>query len=176
MGDFSLNDEIYLNDVYKLADDRLAFASTHNKNNKNLYFLFIDFFNDFKSIKTRYYSYTTTYDINKEFQLYSFNGFLVYTSTVNSEKFNSILIFFGYPNGTDFEIDISPYIQNADEYISSNNIFITLNATKKIENNILGYKNVDKIRLVSIPEQLNFYLSSDNINIPLYSFRKWGRN
>ena len=42
------------------------------------------------------------------------------------ENFNSILMFFSYPNGTEFEIDISPYIYNADEYISSNNIFWSL--------------------------------------------------
>ena len=58
--DFSLNDEISLNDIYKIDVDKLAFTSTFWNSNKNLYFLFLDFFNDFKSLKTRYYSFTTT--------------------------------------------------------------------------------------------------------------------
>ena len=121
--DFSLNDEITLNDIYKIDEDKLAFASTASNSNQNLYFLFLDFFNDFCSLKTRYYSFTTSYVINKEFQIYSYNGFIVFTTTINTANYNSILMFFGYPNGTDFEIDISPYIQNADEYSSSNNQF-----------------------------------------------------
>ena len=161
----SLNSEITLNDIYKIDDDKLAFASTSS--NKKLYILLLDFFNDYKSLKVRSYTFDTSYELNKEFQLYSYNGFLAFTSTINSASYNSILMFFGYPNGTDFEIDISPFIQNADDYSSSNNFYNTLYATKKIENNIFGYKNVAKIKLISIPEQLSFYPSSDNINTPL---------
>ena len=167
-----LTDEIYLNDIYKIADDKLAYASVEsNTNQQKIYFLFLDFFNDFKSLKTRYYYFTTSFVINKEFQLYSYNGFIVFTTTINWENFNSILMFFSYPNGTDFEIDISPYIYNADEYISSNNIFVRLNSTMIVENNIFGYKSAEKIRekirLVSIPEQLNFYSSSTALDTPL---------
>ena len=153
--DFKFDDEIYLNDIYKIENDRLAFATTTS--NTYLYILLIDFFNDYKSVKARYYHFSSPYTINKEFQLYSYNGYLVFTSTINSANYNSILMFFSYPNGTDFEIELAPYIINADDYSSSYNLYKYLNSTKKVENNIFGYKNVEKIRLVSIPEQLQFY-------------------
>ena len=164
--DFSFNDEIYLNDIYKISDDRLAFFSTAQNSAQKLYFLFLDFFNDYKSLKTRYYEFDTPYDINKEFQVYSYNGFVTFTSTINSNDFNSILMFFSYPNGTDFELDISPYIKNADEYISSNKIYTALIDKMTIENNIFGYKSSGQIKLISIPEQLAFY-SSDSSTSPL---------
>ena len=181
--DFSLNDEIYLNDIYKIEDDRLAFASTASNSNQQLYIILLDFFNDFRSLKTRYYSFTTSYTINKEFQLYSYNGFLVFTSTINNANYDSILMFFGYPNGEDLEIDIGPYLMNADDYSSLNNLYIILNNTKKIENNIFGYKSIDKIKLISIPEQLIFYANSESttplqngdeidINLVLYENRE----
>ena len=147
-GAFSLNDEIFLNDIYKIDNNTLAFASTASNSNQKLYILLLDFYNDYKSMKTRYYSFGTTYVLNKELQLYSYNNFLLFTSTINYNNYNSILLFFGYPNGTDFEITLSPYIQNADEYSSSYNFFKTLNDTLKVENNIFGYRSTGKIKLL----------------------------
>jgi hypothetical protein len=125
-------------------------------------------------MKTRqYYYHLDDYQLRKELTLYTYNGFLIFSSTAVTPKsyettnYISLLVFFGYPNGTDFEIDISPYIYNADEYSSSNNIFVRLNATMIVENNIFGYKSAEKIRLVSIPEQLNFYSSSTALDTPL---------
>ena len=35
---------------------------------------------------------------------------------------NSFLIFFSYPNGTDFYMNISPYVKNSEFYVTNNNL------------------------------------------------------
>ena len=72
---------------------------------------------------------------------------------------------FGYPNGIDFEIDISPYFIDRDNYTASINLYNDLFKTMKIVNNIFGYEIVNEIKLVSIPDEIIFYNSIDNSRI-----------
>ena len=69
-------------------------------------------------------------------------------------------MFFGYANGTDFSIDILPYIMDIESYDNNNNIFDKLIENCKIDNNIFGYEIVQKINLVYYPEELLFYTGS----------------
>ena len=50
-----------------------------------------------------------------------------------------MLVFFGYPNGTDHIIDISPYLMDIDDYNNANNIYTYLKSKMVIENKIFGY-------------------------------------
>ena len=108
------------------------------------------------------------YDLNniqpiKELTSYVYNGFLIFSSTAvsppnySSPNFFSILTFFGYPNGTDSTIDISPYLMDTGFYNNINNIYTELMTKITVENNIFGYVIVPKINLVSIPKEILFY-------------------
>ena len=165
--------DISLSDVHKINDNKVAFVTTSN-NGINLYIILLDFYGSYSSYKFRIYNYTLFNDlrIKKELSVYSFKqDFLVFSSTMgprntdNGDPLTSFLIFFSYPNGTDFTINISPYIKNADNYDSTQNLFNYLMNTMKIENNIFGYKKVQKIKLVTIPEELLFY--NENENTPI---------
>ena len=96
--------------------------------------------------------------------LFTYNGFILYTSTAisldqiyNSEdEINdySILMIFGYPNGTDSTIDISDFLfDDVGNPSPSNDFYDFLITNCTIENNI-GYNQEDRIKLVSIPEEI----------------------
>ena len=74
----------------------------------------------------------------------------------------SILLMFGYPRGTDFEIDIFPYLMDTGYYDISNNLYKFLNKTAVIDNNIFTYELMDQIKLISIPDEILFFNGNDN--------------
>ena len=99
------------------------------------------------------------------FSAFNYNGFLLFTSTAMSQEdiFNfddetnyfSMLMIFGYPNGTDCTIDISALFENSEEEDINPYIFFEfLFENYTIENNIIGYEPVEMIKLVSIPEEI----------------------
>ena len=98
--------------------------------------------------------------------IYSHQNFLILSSTIgpiNTEQpYSSILLFFSYPNGTDFQINISPYLQDSDNYDNTQNLFNYLMTTLKMENNIFRFEIVEKIKLTTIPEEILFYNGIDN--------------
>ena len=168
--------EITLNDLHKLSDERLAFATTKNSG-KELYIILIDFYGSYTNIKFRRYKYNifSGKKLKKELAVFSFRGeFLSFSSTIGQENedkpYSSFLLFFGYPNGTDFIIDISPYFKDSENYNSTKNLYDDLMANMKIENNIFEYKKVDKIKLVSIPNEIIFRSTSDGTVIQNESF------
>ena len=74
-----------------------------------------------------------------------------------------MLMVFGYPNGTDTTIDISDYIfSNEDNDISPCPLYQLLIQNYVIENNIFGYKPVENIYLVSIPEEIILLEKKEN--------------
>ena len=87
----------------------------------------------------------------------------MFTSTVSVErnpdddnKLLSILLFFSYPNGTDFYMDIFPYFADSENHSNNNLIQYLLNKCT-IDNNIFGYTLANEIRLISIPNEILFY-------------------
>ena len=60
-------------------------------------------------------------------------------------------------NGTYFEIDIASYFSDIENYDESNNLYNYLIQQMKIDNNIFGYEKVQKIRLISICDELLLY-------------------
>ena len=163
----SLKKNITLNDFIKVNNERFIFITTSNY--KDLFISFFDLFNNYQSMAVRIYHYnlgTTIKQFTKEFSGFIYNDFLSFTATVisqeNSGNFFSIFMVFGYPNGTDLEIDISPYFSDSDNYDSSYNLYDYLIRTMKIDNNIFAFQKVDRIKLTSIPEEILFYNGYDN--------------
>ena len=163
--------DIALNEFIKIDDERLVFITTKLYDNAfHLYILLYDLYNSYTQMKTRqYYYHLDDYQLRKELTLYTYNGFLIFSSTAVTPKsyettnYISLLVFFGYPNGTDFEIDISIYLMDTDYYDSNDNLYNFLMQKMKVENNIFGYEIVEKINLVSIPKELLFYNITDGV-------------
>ena len=175
------------NEFIKINDKRLALISTKTIPGKPSYnCLIIILFDlsgeDYENITPKHYIFKLPQSIN-EMSAYIYNDFLVLSLYYNS---NSMLTFFGYPNGTDIYMNeyssFSPYLKkiNPIGHSENDNIYVFLNSEKKIENNIFGYKEVDKIKLVSIPREILFYLTSDDgteeIGDPLSDNSLFGEN
>ena len=167
-----------LNEIIKLNSQRCAFFAFKEKhklnNNDNfgevsdsLTILLFDLYNDYQNLKIREYEIRLeTYKYHREISAAIYNGFICFSSSVyqSSHPNNIISIFmmFGYFNQTNQEnnktIDIYEYISN--ESNNHKNIVddILNNIEIIIENNIFGYIFLkDRIKLVSIPSEIEFY-------------------
>ena len=167
--------DITLNDFIKVNDDRIIIISTSNYN--DLFIIAFDFIDNYSKMGIRFYHYnlqgTKINKLTKEISSFIYNSFLAFTATIlpqnansNEDNFFSILMIFGYPNGTDLVIDISPYFIDRDNYDSTNNLYNYLIATMEIENNIFGYEAFEGNKLTSIPEEILFYFENGN---PLFN-------
>ena len=160
-----------MNDFLKIDNNRLVLLST-NEFSYILHIIFFDLYNDYSNIKVRYYYYSFNSEKNsyftKEIAAFIYNGFLTFTGTLlppggtEGNNYFPILLIFSYANGTDFEIDISPYFSDIENYDESNNLYNYLIQQMKIDNNIFGYEIVEKIKLVSIPDEIIFLNGIDN--------------
>ena len=104
----------------------------------------------------------------KELTVNYYNDFLMFTSTIavvtdtyDDNILSSILLFFSYPNGTDFFLNIFPYFTDSDNH-SNNNLIKYLINKCTIDNNIFGYILTDEIKLISIPNEIIFYNEGNN--------------
>jgi len=156
-----------LNDLIRINDNRFAFISVSSE--KTIFYIFIfDLYDSYNKMKIRIYQpILNKYKYVKEISTAIYNNYLAFSSTVilssssNEEDYFSILMIFGYVKGIDNKIDISPYLMDIDGYIEQNNLVSKLIENITIDNNVFGYKVVEKIKLVSIPEQISFYNSPD---------------
>ena len=178
---YGYRSDITLNEFIKINDEQLAFISTKKITSGDSYYfelhiLLYDLYNNYANMKIRQYYYNlVNIQPIKELTAYVYNGFLIFSTTAvspvnyTSSDYYSILAFFGYPNGTDYTLDISPYLMDTGFYSDDNNIYTELMSKMKIENNIFGYEKVEKINLVSIPAELIFYNITDGVqdSIPL---------
>ena len=102
-----------------------------------------------------------------------YNDYLLFTSTAlsSAESYNydddsnylSIFMMFGYPNGTDSIIDISPFLYLEESSREGDSLFDYLSDNLIIENNIFSYVFANRIKLVSIPDEL-IIIQMDNGN------------
>ena len=170
-----LNHEVLYNDCLKINEERIIFISKSNNNSSELYILLYDLYNDYNNLKIRIYkSIFYKYKIYSELTSIIYNDYLVFSSTmVNSDEDNpnnencfSIFLIYGYVNGTDKTIDnISEYFRDENDN-NNKNIVEELTQNVNIENNIFGYEIVDKIKLISIPDEIIFN-NKNNINMIL---------
>ena len=154
-GSYWFSSVITFNDLYKINDKRLAVA-TVSTDTKGLVLLLYDLYNNYQNVKTRWYYFNIEgISLTKELSIYSFNDYLMLTMT--GGYYFADLVIFGYANGTDSIINISPYLKDSYDYSSSLNIITELYSKISIDNNVFGYVQIEKIKIVSIPEGIKFY-------------------
>ena len=108
---------VTFNDIHKIDDTRIAVAavSTLTMNYNGLVLLLYDLYNNYLNLKRRWYYFDiAAFKLVKELSLYSFNDYLMLTMTGGS--YYADLIIFGFANGTDSIIDISPYLMDSFNY------------------------------------------------------------
>ena len=170
---FMINPNGFLSDFIKISNIKLVFIYCNYSPNSD------NFYNDLIIIIIKINPDYSNFNINQDsFNLenyipkmqisgFIYNGFLLFTSTAilkeeinNSENDNyfSMLMIFGYPNGTDSTIDISDFIFNSEENDihpeTLNNFYEFLFENYTIENNISKYTPDYRIKLVLIPEEI----------------------
>ena len=154
---------------------------------KNLYIIIINYFGIVystfgdlminKEVKLRYYKIQIYNSFNKiiseKIKAHIFNEFIIIGSNYylddnsNGNKLFSSLMFIGYPNNTDFKLDIIDYLlQNKNQTIE--NISFDLSKNLIIENNIFGYI-YSGIKIQNIIEDGYIYLTSSLTKQTIYS-------
>ena len=161
---YNFTTNVTLSDFIKINNERLVFVSTLDLT--TLYILFFDFYNDYSSVKIRIYNYQlNNYKVCDELSIFTYNDYLVFSSTVNvlyTETVYSIFMIFGYANETEITdntiiIDISLYLADKENYDSNNNIITKISENIIIDNNIFGYIYANQIKLIKIPDEIIFY-------------------
>ena len=166
---WGLNPALTLNEFicYDKDGERFIFVSTQNALKKLIIF-FIDTREWYEELSIRIFFYNLEgYCFKMDMDLDYFNNFLMLSSTLSigseckdTDPFYGILIFFSYPNGTDFYMNLSPYVRNSDYYQYGYNFINFLISKRTMENNIFKYTPIDEVKLISIPEEIIFYSSS----------------
>jgi len=164
----NLRTDLVLNDFINITKTRLAFISTTT--DTKLFILIIDLFNDNKNAEMRKYEYELSpHKFAKELSgliYYNHDNYLAFTSAVDNSGMYSIFMIFGFANGTDFTINISPHLMDTGEYTTGNDLVTRLLKNMTIDNNIFGYVPIEKIILVSYPPELLFYYNDGTTPIP----------
>ena len=160
-----------LSDFVKIGNNRVIFIYTggfidNNLNRINLLsIIFIDI-EPFSFILSTNIHYINMENLIPILQLsaFAYNGHLLLAPTVikeedlnleESEEYFSLLIMFGYSNGTDSIIDISYYLNDNENYGINDKEFIDiLYENFNIENNIFNYVSANKIKVVFIPQEI----------------------
>ena len=159
---------VVFNELIKVNDERLILITLGSNDFTNIYILMFDLYNNYNNIKMRLYTsnLNNIYTIDKELTASLYNNFLIFSSTVKytgDTSIFSILMIFSYPNGTDLTMNISEYFMD-DDINNEKNIVTRLLENITLENNIFGYEIVEKIKLITIPDEILFYNKNDMNN------------
>ena len=160
-----LHQDIQTNGLYKLDDNRLVLFAPENLGSddnkiesRTMHMFLFDLYNNYAGLKVREYKFVYPEKrFAKEIDASLYNGYIVFTSTISNKDQSdmfAIMMIFGFANGTDHTIDISPYLMDTGSYDSSNNLYDYLMTTMTIDNNIFDYERIEKIRLISICDEL----------------------
>ena len=160
---YSLTSNYRFNDFIKYDDNRLVYIT--DSGTDNFCILLFSLSDDYTKMKTRYFSYSlNNYKVKQELSAYFWNNYLLFTptyeTTTNGDT-KSLLLIFGFANGTDFIMDISPHLMDTGYYNNGNDLVTRLLQNLTIDNNIFGYKSTGEIKLNYIPEELLFYKSDE---------------
>ena len=152
---YDLDTRIKLHEFYKIDNVTLLLITTYYQN--KIYIMFIDTYKWYRYMNVRTYKYEMKeYYLREELSVDFYNDFLMFTTDVskNDETYlSSFLIFFSYPNGTDFYMNLSPYVMDSGYYLDGNLVSYLL-STSRIENNIFDYSPIEEIKLISIPDEI----------------------
>ena len=167
-GEEQFNTQPLLNDLIKINDKRFSIISS-SKDKLVLYIILFDLYNNQQNIKIRLYKIDIyklyNYKILSDISSIMFNNYLTLSMSVcNSFKcenefedhFFTVLLFFSYINGSDYNINITSYFEN-QENTTNDDIIIHFPNELIIDNNIFGYQIVQKIKIISIPNEIILY-------------------
>ena len=144
-----------LTDIIKIRDNLICLTST-KLDKETLIIVLINFYNGME-YNVRYYLidmfklYNHKFLSEMKLHLYNNNIAFGFSFCYNSkcdgdeDEHYSSIIFFSYPNSTDFNLDIISYLNKMD----NNNIIINLFDYVNIDNNIFGFI-IDGIKIYSI--------------------------
>ena len=165
--------DIQSNGLFKLEDNRVVLFTTEDYSSNGvtttyatLHMFLFDFYNEYTGIKVReYVLYYPNKRFAKEMDASMYNGYILFTATISDHSQNNtfaIMMIFGFANGTDHEIDISPYLMDTGYYNPSandinNNLYSYLINNMSIDNNIFAYEKIEQIRLIKICDELLLY-------------------
>lgn len=177
---------VSMSDFFRLDEKRAGFISTEGNPdniNRKLHIILFHFSPDYKKMKARRYSYyLTNYIFVNELSGTFYNGHLVLSATAILKKnimqdadwtnYFSLLIIFGTPNGKNNTRDISAFLSGNDNYDTNVNFVTFLYDDLIIDNNnnIFGYIHDDKIKLVSIPDEITITKLNDETPIEINSY------
>ena len=171
---YEFNNVPLYNNFIKIDDYRFLYLTT-SINREQLYFLLFDLYNNANNVKIRIFKSNIfslyNFKIYKEIKTILYNGYLAFSASVctnevcsitnSNEEYFSIFLIFGYVNGEDSTIDISKCLSeniNSNDVITEdNNLILKLQKLGKIDNNIFGYEFSNQIKLITIPNELEFY-------------------
>ena len=161
--------DVDANAFYKLSDNRVVLFTSEDYNSilyARLHMFLFYFYKNYTSFKVREFKFFyPERRFCKEVAASIFNGYLLFTGTIGDSKLENLfasMMIFGFGNGTDHEIDISPYLMDTGYYSSENNLFDYLMSTMVIDNNIFGFEKEEKIRFISICDELLLYKGKMN--------------
>ena len=89
----------------------------------------IDFYNNYAGMKIREYKlFYPGKRFAKEMASYLYNDYILFSATLGENSTNpqnifAITMIFGFGNGTDSTIDISPFLMDTGYYNENNNLF-----------------------------------------------------
>ena len=140
---YDLSTSVTFNEFIKYDNERLVFISSKDEN--NFCIILIYFSDSYSKMKIRYFSYNMNdYFLKKEMSAYFWNDYLLYIPSYYDKNYgdkntHSFLLIFGFPNGTDFTMDISPHLMDTGYYTNGNDLVTRLLKNLTIDNNIFGY-------------------------------------
>ena len=170
---YEFREDAQTNGLFKLSDERLVLFSASDGNNINYGFMhmfLIYFYNNYEGMKMREFIFHYPGKrFSKEMCAHEHNGFILFSATLESPPGNdydvfSFMLIFGFANGTDLKIDIYPFLMDTNNYNETNNLYDFLIEKIKIDNNIFGYEIIEKIKLISICDELLLYHGKLGIN------------
>ena len=170
------NTEPLLNDLIKINEKRFSLISC-SKNKLILYVNLFDLYNSRKNIKIRLFKIDIyklyNYKIFSDISPIMFNNYLALSMSVCnslnceddfSDPYFTVLLFFSYINGSDYNINTTSYFENRENIENDNDdIIIPFPNISQIDNNIFGYQVIEKIKIISIPNEIILYYKGNNI-------------
>ena len=164
------NTQPLLNDLIKINDKRFSLISS-SKDKLVLYIILFDLYNNGQNIKIRLYKIDINnlynYKIFSDISSIMYNNYLTLSmSACNSLKCEdefednifTVLLFFNYFNGSDYNFNISSYFENQENADNDDDdIIIPFPNVSQIDNNIFGYQIMKRIKIISIPNEIILY-------------------
>jgi hypothetical protein len=167
----NFNSNVKLNDIIKLNNYQICYASTtENKDEINI--VIFNLYNndsqiniDYYPIKIKQYNNISLFKdlkiaLYKDFIALTFSHIL-YQNNVTNNKFYSSLVIFNYPNSTDNSLDLIEQLKLTNKNIE-NDFCFSLKGKMVIENNIFDYE-YRGTQIIDFPD--NIYLKKNGKNI-----------